>query len=148
MMHRTIRLLTARPRRGFSLIDVALATVIMTSGTLFMGAYFRNLYDKLDPRGSYGGLRRYIVAEQILRGEAEGLRVLKTIPNDAGSCEVVTPPGLYALEVDLSYVSPVDANGKLNYMDLVVTYDGQSVSTLSMSTLRPTGSTNDDKIGL
>src|SRR5687767_4253921 len=81
-----------RPREGFSLLDVALATVIITSGTLFMGAYFRNVYEKMDPRGSYGGIRRYVLAEQMLKAQAEGLRVLEEIPSDAGLCRLVTPP--------------------------------------------------------
>lgn len=151
------RTLTARPRAGFSLIDVALATVIITSGTLFMGAYFRNVYDKLDPRGSYGGIRRYLIAEQMLRAQAEGLRVLQDIPADSGQCRLITPPSGsgYTLALTQFKMPTTETNETLYYFDLAMTQDTAAIATISMSTLRRhqvtiDGAlvTIDDKIGL
>ena len=151
------RKLTARPRAGFSLIDVALATVIITSGTLFMGAYFRNVYDKLDPRGSYGGIRRYLIAEQMLRAQAEGLRILQDIPADSGQCRLITPPSGsgYTLALTQFKMPTTETNETLYYFDLAMTQDTAAIATISMSTLRRhqvtiDGAlvTIDDKIGL
>lgn len=151
------RKLVFRPRDGFSLLDVALATVIITSGTLFMGAYFRNVYEKLDPRGSYGGIRRYLMAEQMLRAQAEGLRVLQDIPADAGQCRLITPPSGsgYTLSVTQYKMPTTETNETLYYFDLAMTQDTAAVATISMSTLRRpqvtiSGNlvTIDDKIGL
>lgn len=144
-------------RRGFSLIDVALATVIITSGTMFMGAYFRNVYDKLDPRGAYGGIRRYLIAEQMLRAQAEGMRVLQDIPADAGQCRLITPPSGsgYTLALTQFKMPTTETNETLYYFDLAMTQDNAAIATISMSTLRRhqvtiSGGlvTIDDKIGL
>ena len=149
------RKLVIRPRGGFSLIDVALATVIVTSGTLFAGAYFRNVYEKLDPRSAYGGIRSYLMSEQMLRAQAEGLRLLQDIPDDAGMCRLVTPPTGYTLALTQYKMPTTETNETLYYFDMAVTPNTQAISTLSISTLRRhqvtvDGSlvTPDDKIGL
>lgn len=150
-----LRKVFIRPRDGFSLLDVALATVIITSGTMFMGAYFRNVYDRLDPRSTYGGIRSYLMSEQMLRAQAEGLRLLEEIPSDAGQCRLVTPPTGYTLALTQYKMPTTETNETLYYFDMAVTPNTASISTISISTLRRhqvtiSGSlvTPDDKIGL
>ena len=137
-------------RPGFTLIEVALATVVLLAGTLFTALYFKNAFEVLDPRSEGGGLRRYLMAEHMLRCQAEGLRVLQAIPGDEGACRVVAPPtgSGYALGISQHGVTPTEADETLYYFDLTVSRGGEAVSTLSMSTLRRVPATADDKIGL
>lgn len=137
-------------RGGFTLIEVALAALLFVMSTTFAAVYFKNAFEALDPRGDAGGLRRYMMAEHMLRCQAEGLRVLQRVPADAGSCRVVAPPAGsgYTLGVTQHSVSPTEAAETLYYFDFTVTRGGKPVSTLSMSTLRRVPDTVDDKIGL
>jgi prepilin-type N-terminal cleavage/methylation domain-containing protein len=137
-------------RDGFTLIEVACAVIVLVVMLLGASVYFRNLFAQLDPRGPSGGLRRFLVAEQLLRAQAEGLRVLQTIPADAGSCRLVAPPAGtgFALSVEQSRVEPVEVNAELYYMDVSVAHEGKTVSTLSISTLRRKPEAIDEKIGL
>ena len=52
------------------------------------------------------------MAEQMLRAEAEGLRILQAIPADAGSCRLVAPPtgSGFTLNITQAKVTPVEAN--------------------------------------
>jgi hypothetical protein len=142
-----------RGRSGFTLLDVAFATIIMTIGTMFVGRYFATVYDRLSPRANGSGLRRYVVAEQCLRGEAEGLRLLTTIPADAGSCRLVAPAASTGFTLTVNQFrgpnSPDANNAELYYFDLGITSDtGATVAKLSISTLRSTTGGQDAKIGL
>jgi len=139
-----------RPRGGFGLIDVALATVIITTGTLAMGVYFRQVFDALSPRGSLGGIRRYVMAEQMLKAQAEGMRLLETVPGDEGANRLISPPnGLgFTLSIDQFRMPNAQLNEELYYFDLGIQHSGATIATLSLSTLRRlTGDTN-AKIGL
>lgn len=137
-------------RAGFTLIEVAFAVVVLVMMLLGASIYFRNLFVQLDPRGPSGGLRRFLVAEQLLRAQTEGLRVLPSIPADAGSCRLVAPPpGTgFALSIEQLRVEPVEVNAELYYMDISVAHEGKTVSTLSISTLRRKPEAIDEKIGL
>ncbi|MEB3285185.1 MAG: hypothetical protein VKN33_07865 [Candidatus Sericytochromatia bacterium] len=137
-------------RAGFTLIEVAFAVIVLVMMLLAASVYFRNLFVQLDPRGPSGGLRRFFVAEQLLRAQAEGLRVLPSIPADAGACRLVAPPtGTgYALSIVQSRVEPTEVNAELYYMDISVAHEGQVVSQLSVSTLRRKPEAIDEKIGL
>lgn len=145
-----VRQVFIRPRGGFNLLDVALATVVMTTGVLFMGLYFRNVYDTLSPKGSLGGIRRYMMAEQMLKAQAEGLRLLETISTDEGANRLVSPPnGLgFTLNVTQSKMPSTQINEEMYYFDLSMSHSGTTIAAISMSTLRRlTGDTN-VKIGL
>jgi hypothetical protein len=137
-------------RGGFTLVEVALSAIILVAGTVFAATYFTNALEALDPRGNVGGMRRYLMAEHMLRCQAEGLRVLQRVPADAGSCRVVSPPvgSNYALSVRQHAVTPTEAAETLFYFDFTVTHGGREVATLSTSTLRRIPDTVDDKIGL
>ncbi|MEB3222234.1 MAG: hypothetical protein VKS61_09170 [Candidatus Sericytochromatia bacterium] len=140
----------ASGRGGFTLIEVALAALLFVAGTTFAAVYFKSAFEALDPRAEAGGLRRYMMAEHMLRCQAEGLRVVQRVPADAGSCRVVAPPtgSGYSLEVTQHSVTPAEAGEVLHYFDFTVSRGGKAVSTLSMSTLRRVPDTVDDKIGL
>ncbi len=141
-----------RARRGFSLLDVMFAAVTIAMGMLFIGRFFSSVFEQLNPRGTIGGLRRYLMAEEMLRAQAEGLRILQVIPTDAGMCRLITPPvGLGFTFVVTPYIagSPgTDTAEKLHFFDLTMTHDGQTVGTLGMSTLRSTVTNDLEKIGL
>ena len=135
-------------RRGFTLIEVALATVVMTIGILFCSTFFTNVYEQLSPRGEGGGLRRYLMAEQILKAEAEALRASRSL--DPVYAKLVTEPtgANYDLDVDL-VTDDSDATSQYMIFDLVVKEkgSGQVISSLSVSTLRRKDG-KDAKIGL
>lgn len=139
-----------RPRGGYSLLDVALATVIITTGTLFMGVYFRQVYDTLSPRGSLGGIRRYMLAEQMLKAQAEGLRLLDTISTDEGANRLISPPnGLgFTLTITQYRMPSTQTNEQMYYFDLGMQNSGATIATLSMSTLRRTTGDTNVKIGI
>lgn len=152
-----------KKRRGFSLLDVALAAVVLIIGTMGMGKFYNSIYSQLTPTGSWGGLRRYLIAEEMLRAQAEGLRVLHDIPITANECKLVTePPNLgYSLVVNRTS-GPPDPNEQMYYFDIdvfqapldpsthLVTTNPQQIGSLSMSTVRAIGTLGgtDGKIGL
>ena len=145
-----------RKRKGFSLLDVALAAVVLIVGTMGMGQFFNSIYAQLTPTGSWGGLRRYLLAEEMLRAQAEGLRVMQTIPASEASCKLITePPGLgYNLTVDRT-AGPTSATAEEYYYDISIaqgptTSQQQTIGAISMSTVRAIGTLGgtDGKIGL
>lgn len=141
---RTLNPPTAR-RRGFTLIEVTLATVILIVGLLFSSLFFTNVYDQLSPKGEYGGLRRYLLAEQMLKAQAEGMRATERI-NPVYIKLVTEPAGSnYDLNVDLME-SEVNATAQYIIWDLEMNHKGQNIATLTMSTLRRRDG-NDAKIG-
>lgn len=149
-----------RPRRrGFTLIEVMLACAIVAVGVLAMAPFYKNVYEQIVPRGEWGGLRRYMIAEEMLKAEAEGLRVLRYIPQLVEDCELVTPPAgtTYDLNISRTLADPAPRTDlQLYYYDLEMRHHGQSVATLSVSTLRSTWldpdgrevTGGDDKLGL
>lgn len=140
-----------KARRGFTLLDVAIATVVLTIGTLGASRFFTGLYDQLSPRGGQGGLRRYLLAEEMLRAQAEGLRALRDIPNTDVQCKLVTePPGMgYSMTLTRTQ-APAQPTEQLHYYDLVMSHQGQVIAQLSLSTVRAIGALRgqDAKIGL
>jgi hypothetical protein len=140
-----------RGRRGMSLLDVALATVIATITTIVAAQFFRNIYEQLSPRSATAGLRKYILSEEMLRAQAEGLRTLRDIPLTDAQCKLLTePPKMgYNLTIARSR-GPSHPSQELYYYDLVMTHQGQKIQELSMSTLRAIGTKEgqDEKIGL
>lgn len=143
--------LAMRKRKGFSLIDVVLATVVLTIGTLGMGKFFDVVFNDLSPTGPTAGLRRYLLGEEMLRAQAEGLRALQNIPPTAGDCKLVTePPGLgYMLSVQ-RLDGPVVQTEQQYYWNVSITQNGQTIGTISLSTVRAIGTLGglDAKIGL
>ncbi|MEB3196730.1 MAG: prepilin-type N-terminal cleavage/methylation domain-containing protein [Candidatus Sericytochromatia bacterium] len=139
-----------RARKGFTLIEITLAVLVVAGGLMAVATYFRNAVSLIDPKGNTGGVRRYLMAEQILRAEAEGLRVLQDVPADAGACRLVAPPddSGFVLGVTQRRETPTEANAELLYMDLSVTHQSQTVATLTISTLRRKPASLDEKIGL
>ena len=103
--------------------------------------------------GDWGGLRRYLLAEEMLRAQAEGLRVLHDIPLTDVQCKLVTePPGMgYAMTITRTE-APAQLTEQMYYYDIVITQgaNNQKIGTLSMSTVRAIGSLGgqDEKIGL
>lgn len=140
-----------RGRPGMSLIDVALATVIMTTTTVISAQFFRNVYEQLSPRSAQAGLRRYLLSEEMLRAQAEGLRTLRQIPLTEAQCKLLTePPNMgYNLMLTRSR-GPEHPSQQLYYYDLVMVHNGQRIQQISMSTLRGIGTKEgqDEKIGL
>lgn len=148
------RRIAHKQRRGMTLIDVALACVILSVGTIFLATYFTGVYEQLSPRGSTG-LRRYLLAEQMLKAQAEGLRLLRSIPIDPSLCKVITEPdGLnYDLTLTRTGVTPAEPAEELYFYDLTMSHtipggSAQAIGTLSMSTLRSLNGGQDEKIGL
>jgi hypothetical protein len=140
-----------RKRKGFSLIDVLLATVVLTIGTLGIGKFVNVVYDQLAPSGPTSGLRRYLLGEEMLRAQAEGLRALQNIPPTAGDCKLVTePPGMgYMLSVQRLDGPLVPTAQQYNW-NVSISQDGQTIGTISLSTVRAIGTLGglDAKIGL
>lgn len=145
-------------RRGFTLIEVTFATVVFTIGILLATRFVTSIYQQLMPAGDWSGLRRYMLAEELLATQAEGLRALRVISPVADSNKLVAgPPGSrYALGLTLS-TAPVVAHfgttgahshQQLYYVDLTVTHNGQAVGALTVSTLRSQVLGQDEKIGL
>ena len=98
--------------------------------------------------------RRYLIAEQMLKAQAEGLRVLNPIPAVA-ACKVISEPsGLgYDMQLTRYAVNPPEATEELFFFDLTMNhtvpgYAPQAISTLSISTLRSLTGGQDEKIGL
>lgn len=136
-------------RAGVTFIDVALASVILMIGVLGTSSFFVNTYEQLSPRGDEGGLRRFLLAEQMLTAQAEGLRVLRVIPVDSvNDLKLVREPvgSKFVLNVQPTIVT----NTTLQYVyyDLVVTNSTNVVGRLSMSTLRSAEVSQDEKIGI
>lgn len=140
-----------RPRAGLTLLDVALATVIATSTTVVTAQFFRNIYEQLAPRSTSAGLRRYLLSEEMLRAQAEGLRTLRQIPLTETQCKLLTEPPKMGYNLTITRTSgPPHADQQLYYYDLVMTHNGQRIQAISMSTLRCIGTKEgqDEKIGL
>jgi hypothetical protein len=137
-------------RRGFGLIDVLLATVILSVGLIATSRFFTNVYEQLIPNGEWGGLRRYVLAETMLKAQAEGLRVIRYVPPGSAANKLITEPvgSSYQLNVTQYPVTPGN-NAELYYFDLDMQHHNQSLGmTLSVSTLRSTVVLQDEKIGL
>lgn len=136
----------ARARRGFTLIEVALATVVLTVGILFASTFFTNVYEQLSPKGEYGGLRRYILAEQMLMAQAEAMRATKHI--NPGTAKLVTEPAGsgYDLRVRMTQ-NGSNARQDYYFYDLEMRHGNQVIGTLSLSTLRRKDG-KDAKVGL
>ncbi|MDB5095583.1 MAG: hypothetical protein JWM80_4 [Cyanobacteria bacterium RYN_339] len=140
-------------RRGFTLLDVAFAAVILIVGTMAMGRFFTSIYTQLSPKGEWGGLRRYLLAEEMLRAQAEGLRVLHDIPLTDVQCKLVAEPvGMnYSMTITRTQ-APAQLTEQLYYYDIIITQglNNQKIGSLSMSTVRAIGSLGgqDEKIGL
>lgn len=141
-------------RRGFTLIEVALATVVLTIGILFCSTFFTNVYEQLSPRGDHGGLRRYLIAEQMLKAQAEAMRATKQI--NPIYIKMVTEPVGSAYDMDVDLINDgSDATSQYHVYDLTVKNhvktisgtDTQIIGTLTVSTLRRKDG-KDDKIGL
>lgn len=141
--------LKPKKRRGFGLIDVLLATVIVSVGLVATSRFFTTVYDQLIPNGEWGGLRRYVIAEAMLKAQAEGLRALRYVPPGAVNCKLITEPAGSSYMLNLNQF-PVTAgnDSELYYFDLDMQHRGQSVATLSVSTLRSTVVRQYEKIGL
>ncbi|HEY9724145.1 MAG TPA: hypothetical protein V6D47_19240 [Oscillatoriaceae cyanobacterium] len=137
-------------RRGFTLLEVAFAAVLLIVGTLFMGLYFGNVYSQLNPHDAWGGLRTYMLSNEMLKAQAEGLRVLHDIPLQDSQCKLITePPGLgFSLSISRSMTQT--STEQLYYYDLTMQNQGHTIGQLSLSTLRSVGimEGQDGKIGL
>lgn len=147
-----------KPRHGFTLIEVSFATIVLTLGILLATRFVTAIYQQLMPAGDWSGLRRYMLAEELLTTQAEGLRALRVIsPVPASNRLVSGPPGSrYQLGLTLSTAPVVAAFGttgesahqQLYYVDLTVTHNGQTVGALTLSTLRSQVLGQHEKIGL
>lgn len=145
-------------RVGFTFVEVMFATMIAAVGIVGTYQLFTTLYEQLAPSGPWGGLRRYIRAEELLRAQAEGLRVLRTIsPVPASNLVVrVAPASGYAIDLALTQDPVLRRHGtdghaafqQFFYQDVTVRHRGQAIGTLSLSTLRSEVSGQDEKIGL
>lgn len=148
----------ASGRPGLTLIEVAMATVVLTVGTVAATRVMASLSEELAPFGPWGGLRRHLVAEEMLQAQAEGLRALRTISPVADSDRVVVAPAgtSYVLGLTLSQAPVLAAFGtdggatrqQYYFMDVVVKHQGQAVGALTLSTLRSTIGGQHEKIGL
>jgi hypothetical protein len=137
-------------RKGFGLIDVLLATVIVSVGLVATSRFFTAVYEQLIPNGEWGGLRRYVLAEAMLKAQAEGLRALRYVPPGSSACKLITEPAgsSYQLKVTQYPVTP-GTNQELYYFDLSMDQHAQSLGmALSVSTLRSTVVMQYEKIGL
>lgn len=145
-------------RAGFTFIEVLLAALIVAIGVMGTFQLLGAFYDKVAPGGPWGGLRRYIRAEELLRAQTEGLRALRTISPVAASNLIVQPDPDAGYEVLLSLSrEPVrrihGQDGRASfqqhfYVDVTVRHRGQAVGTLSVSTLRSEVLGQYEKIGL
>lgn len=136
-------------RSGFTLIEVALAVVVVAIGLMASAQFFTNIYAQLIPNGEMGGLRRYAMSEAMLRAQAEGLRAIRYVPAGAANCKLITEPAgsRFALTVTQN---PLQAgpNEELYYFDLTMKQNGDEVGVISISTLRSTVVAQNEKIGL
>lgn len=143
-------------RRGFTLVEVALAAIVLTVGIVAATRAFPVLYDHLLPHEG-GGLRRHLIAEDMLTGQAEGLRALRVVSPVLSSNRLVTPGmGAFQLELTQSAQPVVDYFGTDGaaslqqhlFFELTVTRNGETAGTLTLSTLRSLVVGQDEKIGL
>jgi hypothetical protein len=140
-----------KKRPGVGLLDVALAAVLLIVGTLFTSQFFTTIFDELAPRGETNGLRRYLLAEEMLRAQAEGLRAMRTIPVTDAACKLVTEPPGQNYRLDVSRMAgPAASTQQLQFFKLEIQQNNQRIGTLSMSTVRALGAWEgeDGKIGL
>ena len=136
-------------RRGFTLIEVLLASVVLTIGLLGISAFYSHELDALNPANGQGGLRRYLLAEEMLKANAEGLRATQYIWQDTGKCTLVTPPSGSGFSISDSFPA-TRVTGTQQYLihDLTVTQSGSTVAQLTITTLRNFSGGSDVKIGL
>jgi hypothetical protein len=139
-----------KKRKGFGLIDVLLATVIVSVGLIGTSRFFTAVYEQLIPNGEWGGLRRYVMAEAMLKAQAEGLRALRYVPPGGAACKLITEPAGSSYNMTVTqYPVTAGSNSELYYFDLDMQQHNQALGmTLSVSTLRSTVVRQDEKIGL
>jgi hypothetical protein len=140
-----------RRRKGFTLVDVALAIVILSLGVLGSSRFFTSVYEELSPQANGGGLRRFILAETALKAQAEALRATQfTWPdNSTGQVMMVTMPPNSGLTFNLTMGVPITMpTTQYLFYDFEVRDQGRVIATLSMSTLRAFSGGLNAKIGL
>lgn len=145
-------------RAGFTFVEVIQAIIVVTVGVVGTYQLIGALYEQLAPNGPWGGLRRHIRGEELLRAQCEGLRALRSISPVAASNVVVVPDAASGYEVELLMSrEPVvrlhgddgRASGQQYFFaDVSVRHRGQRLGTLSMSTLRTLQLDQPEKIGL
>lgn len=136
-------------REGFTLIEVLLATVILAIGLMGISAFYSRELDALSPSNGQGGLRRYLLAEEMLKANAEGLRATQYVWQDTSKCVLVTPPTGSGYTITDSFPA-TSVTGTQQYLlhDLTVTQSGSTVAQLTITTLRNFSGGSDVKIGL
>lgn len=136
-------------RPGFSLVDVALATVILSIGLVGASGFFTSVYAELSPQANGGGLRRYLMAEMLLKSQAEAMRATRFLAATPAEAKLVTEPAGCGLALNLA-VSSNDTTAALQYTtyDLTVTDQNATIGTLSVSALRAYSGGVNGKVGL
>ncbi|MDB5100475.1 MAG: hypothetical protein JWM80_4896 [Cyanobacteria bacterium RYN_339] len=136
-------------RPGYSLIDVALASVIVAVGMMGASRFFTSVYADLSPQANGGGLRRYIMAEGLMKAQAEAMRATRFLAATPAEAKLVMEPAKCGLVLNVT-VSSVDTTPALQYAtyDLVVTDQNSTIGTLSISCLRALSGSINGKVGL
>lgn len=144
---------TFKKRKGITLIEVTLATVVLVVGMMGISAFFSNIWGQLSPQDGEGGLRRYLLAEEMAKSNAEALRgtryVWEDTDGDAEQSELITPPpnSNYDMEVTQEAVAS-NATEQYILFDIDVKHRTDEVGGLTMSTLRNYSGGADVRIGL
>lgn len=138
-----------KKRAGFSLVDVALATVVIALGTLGASRFFTGVYEELSPQANGGGLRRYIMAETLLKAQAEAMRATQYMPATAADAKLVTEPPNAGFTLSISVPTDVSTTYmQYTFYDMSVTDQNNTIAQLTVSCLRAFSGGVDAKIGL
>ena len=142
-----------RKRKGMTLIEVALATVVLVVGLMGISSFFSNIWTQLSPQDGEGGLRRYLLAEEMAKANAEALRGTRFVFEDmdatAGASTLIDPPPNSDYEMDVTQEA-VSSNATEQYIlfDIDVMHKDDEVTGLTMSTLRNYSGGASVRIGL
>lgn len=142
-----------KKRKGITLIEVTLATVVLVVGLMGISSFFSNIWTQLSPQDGEGGLRRYLLGEEMAKSNAEALRGSRYLWEDqdgfATQAELVDPPpnSNYDLEVTETAVAS-NATEQYILFDIDVKHKNDQVTGLTMSTLRNYAGGASVRIGL
>lgn len=145
--------LKSKKRQGITLIEVTLATVVLVVGLMGISSFFSTIWSQLSPQDGDGGLRRYLLAEEMAKSNAEALRGTRYIweqpTGEATRSEFVEPPpnSDYDMVVEQAAVAS-NATEQYVIFDIDVNHNADEVAGLSMSTLRNYAGGADVRIGL
>jgi hypothetical protein len=99
-------------RKGMTFLEVVLGVSVLTVGLLGISVLFGSVFDQLTPKT--GGLRRYLLAEEILKAQAEALRTKQYLFTTTFSASILFNPLCYP--ASLTFDSPTFRPSTLKFI--------------------------------